>query len=147
MATMSRFKRSGSAALEFVLVFPFMVILVFGIAEYSLFVNHFHYLQRAARDGARVGSSTLEGHEPTGALIRENAANHAISVLEANGIPCDEDCRVTAEWTPVFGEERWVVLTVEAPYQPITGLFPSIQTHSVARFSMLTQAQPLPAVE
>lgn len=144
---MRRTNRSGAAAIEFVLSLPFLVVLMFGMVEYSLFVNHFHYLQRAARDGARVGSVTLEGNNPTGETIMERAGDHALAVLEANGIECLATCEISTRWESLFGNERWIVVRVDVPYQPVTGLFPEVETTSVAEFAMLTQTQPEPEVE
>ncbi len=145
---MRRKNRGGAAAMEFVLLMPMLIVMVFGIIEFSFFISHFHHLQRAARDGARVGSLTLEGATPTGDLIEQAATEQAVDVLQANGLNCgvSHDCGVTAQWVDLLNNDtRWIVVRVEVPYQSLTGVFPDLASSSVAEFSAVTQQQ-LPIV-
>lgn len=144
---MSWFTRRGTTAVEFALVFPWLAVLVVGIAEFSLFVVHLHTLQRAARDGARVGQLTLEGSDPDGSVITAAAVAQARDVLQANGMPCapKAGCQVTAQWDELFpmDDTRWVIVTVAVPYPALTGLLPEL-TQPRMQFSMVTQQQMPP---
>ncbi len=136
--------RRGTAAAEFALVLPLLIVLGLGIAEFGQFVTHLHHLQRAARDGARVGQLTLEGVDPDGTSIEAAAIAQAMDVLDANGVDCSGGgCTVTADWTTLFENDdtHWVVITVQAPYQASTRFIPELATPR-ARFAMLTQQQP-----
>lgn len=46
----------GAAAIEFALVLPVLVVLLFGIIEFSLMYNRQQALHSAAREGARVAA-------------------------------------------------------------------------------------------
>lgn len=46
----------GSAVIEFALVLPILVMLVFGIFQFGLFFNRQQGFHAAAREGARVGA-------------------------------------------------------------------------------------------
>jgi Flp pilus assembly protein TadG len=46
----------GSAAVEFALVLPLLVVLVFGIVQFGIAYNRTQGLQAAAREGARLAS-------------------------------------------------------------------------------------------
>jgi len=139
--------RRGSTAVEFVLIIPWLTVLVIGIAEFSMYVSHLHRLQRAARDGARVGQLTIEGPDPDGSGIIAAAEGQARQVLAANGVPCglSDGCSATAEWLPlVEGDDtHWVVVSVAAPYGSLSNLLPELSRPRM-RFSMVTQQQPPP---
>lgn len=49
-------KERGSAMVEFALVLPIFIVLVFGIIQFGLALNRVQAYQAAAREGARVGS-------------------------------------------------------------------------------------------
>jgi Flp pilus assembly protein TadG len=46
----------GAAAVEFALVLPVLVLLVFGIVQFSIVYNRSQGLHAAAREGARIAS-------------------------------------------------------------------------------------------
>jgi Flp pilus assembly protein TadG len=55
---MVRCKRDerGAAAVEFAILLPLLLLLVFGIVEFSILYNHKQGLHAAAREGARVAA-------------------------------------------------------------------------------------------
>lgn len=133
-------KRRGIAAMEFILMMPVFILTVTGVIELSNFITNFHHVQRAARDGARVGSVTLEGVNADGSLIKEAAAQQAIDVLDASNRPCGVGCSVAADWYTYEGR-KYVTVTVAYPYEPVTWMFGQLADSSVAQFTMLTQQQ------
>ncbi len=134
--------RRGVAALEFALCFPVFLAIVGGVVELSMFVSFHHVLARAARDGARVGSITIEGSDPTGALIEAEAEEQAEFVLDTMGYPCEGGCDVDAEWAAREDGYHYITVSVSYPYRGITGLVPYLDdTVSVGTFTMLTQQQ------
>lgn len=142
MAGVMRRLRRGAAATEFVFTAPIMLLMVAGIFELSTFIGRFHMLQRAARDGARVGSVTLEGEEADGSLITAAAEAQANLVLTSGGLPCTGSCAVNAQW--VLDEDlglRFVVVTVTYPYLPLTDVLPFLNGDTVSQFTMVTQQQ------
>ena len=46
----------GAAAVEMAIVLPILILLVFGIIEFSIYFNRLQGLQAAAREGARVAA-------------------------------------------------------------------------------------------
>jgi hypothetical protein len=57
--TMVRWRKSGeegTAVIEFALVLPILVMLVFGIFQFGVFYNRQQLFHSAAREGARLGA-------------------------------------------------------------------------------------------
>jgi Flp pilus assembly protein TadG len=75
----------GAAAVEFALVLPILVLLVFGIVQFSLVYNRVQGLHAAAREGARLASlpQTTQGEIST----------HVMDALD--GIPLDGTPTIT----------------------------------------------------
>ena len=86
----------GAVAVEFAIVLPLLVMIVFGIIEWSIYFNRLQGLQAAAREGARVAAlpqstqsdikakvnSALDGVVPSG-------TSRTITVSPASTNPCD----------------------------------------------------------
>lgn len=51
----------GTAAVEFALVLPLLIVLVFGIIEFSLLLYNKQMITNASREGARAGIVWLPG--------------------------------------------------------------------------------------
>jgi Flp pilus assembly protein TadG len=88
----------GAAAVEFALLLPLLVMLVFGIIEFSVLYNRQQGLHAAAREGARVAAlpvSTQSDIEDRvqdaldGVLNDTDAAAADISVTPDTTRPCD----------------------------------------------------------
>jgi Flp pilus assembly protein TadG len=52
----SRHDERGAAAVEFAMILPLLIVLVFGIVQFSIAYNRQQGLHAAAREGARVAS-------------------------------------------------------------------------------------------
>jgi len=88
----------GSAAVEFAILLPLLVLLLFGIIEFSIAYNHEQGLHAAAREGARVASlpqttqadvidrvkSSLQG-----VLNSTDIQNATITVTPSGSQPCN----------------------------------------------------------
>jgi Flp pilus assembly protein TadG len=79
----------GAAAVEFALILPILVLLVFGIVEFSLAFNRQQGLHAAAREGARIASLPST---PTGEI--EDRVKTAL-----NGVidPSDASITITSD--------------------------------------------------
>ena len=53
--------QQGAAVVEFVLVVPLLLLLLFGIVEFSLIMYNKHILTNASREGARFGIVVTDG--------------------------------------------------------------------------------------
>jgi Flp pilus assembly protein TadG len=88
----------GAAAVEFAILLPVLILLLFGIIEFSIAYNHAQGLHAAAREGARVASlpqttqaavidrvkSSLQG-----VLNSTDIQNATITVTPAGNQPCN----------------------------------------------------------
>ena len=134
--------RRGAAAVEFALTLPVLLILIAGIVELGMFVSFHHVIGRAVREGARVGSTTIEGDSPTGDIIEAEAIAQTEFVLATLGYPCTGNCDVDAEWHVRADNYRYLTVSVEFPYDSVTGLLAFLDDIlAEASFTMLTQQQ------
>jgi hypothetical protein len=70
-------KQKGATLVEFAIILPVFVILIFGIIEFSLLLYNKGIITHAAREGARVGVVYNTGTDPD--------VNNRISVNEITG--------------------------------------------------------------
>lgn len=134
--------RRGVAAMEFALCLPPFFLVVIATAELSNYMSDLYMVQRAVRDGARVGSTTLEGPDADGTLIEAAAIDQVEAVLEGADRPCVGACQILAEWHTVDGDPyRYVTVYVSQPYQSIAPGISIVPAQVTARLTMLTQQQ------
>jgi Flp pilus assembly protein TadG len=125
---------------ELALVLPVLVLLLAGVFDLCVYMSRCHLVSRAARDGARVGSTVYEEGTPTGDAIEAAAVAHARAVLDEVTMGCpDGVCDVVADWAP---DGDWSYLTVEVRYAyvPLFGLT-GVRHDTQAVFSMMTAQQ------
>jgi Flp pilus assembly protein TadG len=56
MGTSNQDRERGAAAVEFAIVLPLLIVLVFGIVQFAIAYNRVQGLHAAAREGARLAS-------------------------------------------------------------------------------------------
>jgi Flp pilus assembly protein TadG len=95
-----RNSRQGAAAVEFAVMAPFLIMLVFGMLEVGRALMVQHLLTNAVRDGAR--SATLEG------ITSSEVETQVASYLAASSVP-----GVTVQVDPMD-------LSTAAPGDPVT---------------------------
>lgn len=106
----------GQAIVEFALVLPILVVLLFGIIEFGRLLSTVSAVTSAAREGARVAAVT----SPTLQLV-QTAVNN---VLNAAGVA---GATVTVNGPNASNE---VICTVQVNYAPLTGgLFPFLNNN------------------
>jgi Flp pilus assembly protein TadG len=76
--TSGKMPRRGQAVVEFALILPLFVLLVFGALELGRAMLRVHLLNNAVREGARVG--TLPGS------LEQDVANKVSSFLQLQGM-------------------------------------------------------------
>lgn len=95
----------GAAAVEFALLAPILILLVFGIIQFSIVYNQVQGLHAAAREGARLGS-----------LPSSSAGEIEARVAEAlDGIPLNNGYTIT-ELTTCEGDAETSVVRIQADY-------------------------------
>ncbi len=114
--------RRGTTLTEFALWMPIMLVLMSGMLDITWFMTRFHVVQRATRDGARIGASLFEGNAESGVVIIPEAEAATKEILELANMPCDIGCLVTArvEYVPF----KAVIVEVDYPHAPIVGIVP-----------------------
>ncbi len=124
-AARTRRDERGAAAVEFAIILPLLLVLVFGIVEFSIAYNRQQGLHAAAREGARVAALPQTGAAAIDARVRSalqgvlnstEIQNATITVSPSANQPCDSAPPGTH-----------VVVTVSAPDQLAIPLF-STQT-------------------
>lgn len=120
----------GVAAIEFALVFPVLIALIFGSIEFGLVIQERTVVANAAREGARAAS--LGGTEAD----VDAAALRALG--SADGATITLDCVTTDGGTCDSGTVgNLAKVTVSVAYTGITGLVPALtNTHVTASSSM-----------
>ncbi len=146
--TRTRSDRRGASAVEFALSLPILITVLMGVIALSSYISQLHAVTRAARDGARVGSVTLEGIDATGDDIEHAAELQARAVLDSTGYICggdpddtsddNSDCVVTASW---YYDDPFYYVTVWVSYPLEAGDYPGFPDNVTAQFTMMAQQQ------
>jgi Flp pilus assembly protein TadG len=117
----------GTAIVEFALVLPFLLILVWGIVDLSRLFQAVNAVTGAVREGAR--SAALVSPSDTGAAATTQIQNIVTTELQEFGAPAPYTAQVQVAWAaPV--DSVWATFT----FQPLTPLIPSVQFTRSASF-------------
>ena len=98
-----RGRESGAAAVEFALLFPLFLVLVFGVIDFGLAINHQSLMNNAAREAAREGvfnpDSTRIEQLARDSLTGIDPAEVTVTVgcLRADGSACSGSFDTQAE--------------------------------------------------
>ena len=114
-------RRRGSAAVEFALTMPVLLVIIFGVLDYSWYIKQATDVVRATREGLRVGVTVAATDGPDTA-----AETQVIAVLDGYGLACEGtlDCDITATNTTLSGLNA-ITLSVRVPYVPLVGMVPT----------------------
>lgn len=113
--------RRGGAAVEFALTLPVIVAILAAIVDLAEYISLAHRVERACRDGARVGSYTLDGSAPIGDDLEAAAIAQAHVALQATGL--DDGASVSAEYYLDADGFHYLRVVVEHPFDARFGLF------------------------
>ncbi|MBN2373061.1 pilus assembly protein [bacterium] len=104
----------GAAAVEFAIILPLMVILVFGIIEFGLILYNQQVITNASREGARAGivsqSPRLDdasirnivNQYALNRLITFGASNTPVTTITRTGFNFQDDLTVTVTYNYGF---------------------------------------------
>ena len=99
-----RKEEKGASAVEFAIILPVLIILIFGIVEFAIAFNNYITITHAAREGARKAAVDLYNPELL-EYIKEKAIPLALAdediVVDWEGSPAD----------PLIGDPVWVEIT------------------------------------
>ncbi len=86
--------RRGAAIIEFTVIFPLLIILLFGIMEFGIIVYDKAMITNASREGARAGIvmavPRLDGGQIR-TIVRNYCGNHLISFPGGTGPTIPDD--------------------------------------------------------
>jgi Flp pilus assembly protein TadG len=123
--TLRRWRDRGAAAVEFALIVPVLITLIFGSIEFGLYFQARTMVQNSAREGVRM-ASLVAGADGSVALQEvKDAALHALSNLP--GIGASPTVNVTCAPAPcVIGSATRgsvATVTVTVQWNGVTGMF------------------------
>jgi Flp pilus assembly protein TadG len=127
-------RRRGGAAIEFALILPVLLVLIFGVVEYAWLFFEQTNLVSAVREGARYGVTLDQTGSPS---PTSGAQSRTSTVL--TGTYNMSGATITATQSGASPSE---VLNVTAsfPYTPLIGLVPTPSTLN-ASMTMLLEIQ------
>ena len=116
----------GAAAVEFALVVPLLLVILFGIISYGFMLSFRQGLSQAAAEGARAAAVTVAG---TADATRSARAEEAVeSALESYGVTCGGSLTCDIDVDDRCGSATCV--TVELDYawndDPLVPIFPGL---------------------
>ena len=105
----------GAAAVEFALVMPILLALVFGIIDFGRVYFTTSTLSHAAREGVRVVAlGGTAGAGETRAIAAASGVTGASAAVDNGGVPAGDNYECT------FGQPT--TLTLQAPFEYVTPL-------------------------
>lgn len=107
-----RLNQKGAAAVEFALVLPVLLILVFGIVEFSVALYDKAVITNASREGARAGI-VFRVPPMTDGEILDTVSTYCQNRLLTFGTPTQVTTTIVREGTGASGDD----LTVQVQYQ------------------------------
>jgi hypothetical protein len=127
---------------EFGLVSPVLITVLFGIVEYGTLFSIMLSIQSATRDGARWGATPNYSID----TAPDAAVQHVRESLELLGLDCSEstelagDCSIEAIEDPLEGYLA-ITVTTRIEYTPVTGGLLPVPSELVARSSFVLSDQ------
>lgn len=119
--------RKGGAAIEFGIVLPLLVVLVFGIIEFGILMYNKAVITNASREGARAGIVStprlpLTGTTSITSVVNNYCQNHLITF----GIAANPNTALGGSGNPCanFGEELDVNVTYVYKFLVFSRLVP-----------------------
>jgi len=140
-----RARRSGShggAAVEFAIVLPIFLAVVFGIIDWGWYYYQRFTLAAAVRDGIRYGVTFSIASDPW-----TQAQTRAVADLSVSGSPINPGVGMT--WGPSSGKisgsaatfQQYLTLSATRNYTPLVGFIPYLPTTMSYQMSMLLEVQ------
>ena len=117
-------RQRGDAIVEFILVVPILLLILFGILELGRVIDAWIVVQNAAREGARTGAQTAS------TIAAGPAAQQAASTYLNSAFSNRDDVDAKRVGTPVVSSDA-VQVTAEADIHIYTPLMQSILSPAV----------------
>lgn len=121
-------RETGAAAVEFALVAPILILLVFGIVSYGYMLSFRQAMSQGAAEGARAGAVWSTAYAPSQDAQRIAAARAGVDeALSSYGVSCSSGATCQLVMQPC-GTNTCLVVTVTYPYsaRPLTPDMPLV---------------------
>jgi Flp pilus assembly protein TadG len=151
-------REHGNAALEFAIVLPILMLLVFGIIDFGHAWYMDHLLSNASREGARYGTRySTSGPDPQDRYLPTNLtpsiSNYILNTSSQNGgdggcgltqlLPADANPQVTlsgpattvTDPTQLAGKDLTVTITARKTWFVIGRLLPGLGSYKTLQVS------------
>ena len=118
--------QKGVAAIEFAIVLPLLMMIVFGIIEFGLLMYDKQVITNASREGARIGISDVA---VTDAEIEAVVANYVANNLITFGSPISPDTTIDPPGDRSgmgFGQDVTVTVTYNYDFLILPGFAASL---------------------
>jgi Flp pilus assembly pilin Flp len=128
--------QNGATALEFAIILPLLILLIFGIIEFSLLLYNKQVITNATREGTRLGIIVRAPTRVTDYEIRYEIKKYAQKYLVTFGSDTLEDGNITINRQGLtFGDELEVVVDYEYEFLVLKNLLNKIplQATSIMR--------------
>ena len=135
-------EQKGGSAVEFALVLPVLLLLVFGIVEWSLYMFNSHVITNASREGARKGIVAASPRVPLSDIetaVHTYGDSHLITFADAKPSPLinislDNSPNTTCPAGSGFGH----YLAVEVKYDYTFLLLPALTGGLIPQLETIT---------
>ena len=114
--------RAGTSAVEFAIVSPLLILLLFGMVAYGIYLGASHSIQQIAADAARTAVAGLDENE------RVSLAENYIE-RNAGAYPLVESSKLSLDIkdNPADADEFTVAIRYDARDLPIWNLLPNLK--------------------
>lgn len=103
--------RRGSAAVEFALILPILLVLLFGIIEFGFLLYNEQVITNASREGARYGIVSTSGPRHTLAQITSVVNTYVGNNLVTFGTQSAPVTTINNSGGTLFGDDLTVTVT------------------------------------
>jgi Flp pilus assembly protein TadG len=131
-----RWRDRGAAAVEFALIVPALILLIFGSIEFGLAVQARTVVGNAAREGVRVlslSNSVSDSKQAVTTALGGISGAATATVVVSCKTPAGATC--TAGGTDAQGNVGTVVVTLT--YTGVTGMFPQLTNATLTASSYM----------
>lgn len=129
----TRFRRDdrGAAAVEFALVLPILVVLVFGVVDFGRALFAYNYLTSAVREGGRFAA--VQGSASAQAAVQARMVDY-LGQLNSLALPAVPAAKITSVPDNLVNPRYITVTITDYELAPITPI-PALLGISTFRFS------------
>jgi Flp pilus assembly protein TadG len=107
-------RQDGQAMVEFVIVAPILLLLVFGLVQFGILFNNYVTLTDAVRTGARQAAVSRSLQDPVGTTV--NRVTRAAGHLKTSDLEVSVDAYDPVSGTPTWAHGGDVTVTASYPY-------------------------------